>query len=172
MLTVADWNSFPDDDLLRHEIIGGQHYTQRGATTRHQRVLTHLLRDLCEYADARDELAVHVVGTVLSNIDAVIPDFVYLRKDPRDFMDKPYIDEPPDLIVEIVLDETRQVDYTVKRDLYERAGVGEYWIVDPDDETVHVFRRAGERLQLVEPMDPITSPLLPGFSLTLERLFA
>jgi len=32
VLTVADWNSFPEDGLLRHEIIGGEHYTQRGAT--------------------------------------------------------------------------------------------------------------------------------------------
>jgi Uma2 family endonuclease len=172
MLTVADWNSFPEDDLLRHEIIGGRHYTQRGATWRHQQVMGNLLCDLSEYADERGEFTVHVVGTVLSDTDAVIPDLVYLKTDPHEILEKPYVEVPPDIVIEIVLDETREVDNTVKRELYDRAGVGEYWIVDPDKEAVKILRRAGERLQQVVAEDPITSPLLPGFSLALAKIFA
>lgn len=172
MLTVADWSRFPDDDLLRHEIIGGKHYTQRGATPRHQFVLQNLMFHLYPYARQRRELMAHVVGTVLSNTDAVIPDLVYLRKDPRDFRSKPYVDAPPDLIAEVVLDETRHTDNTVKRELYDRAGVGEYWIVDPDSMDIAIFLRAGGRLVRVETTDPITSPLLPGFSLPIAEVFA
>ena len=171
MLTVADWNDFPDD-LLRHEIIAGKHYTQRGATVRHQRVLMNLEFRLHPYAETRGELSLHVVGTVLSETDAVIPDIVYVRRDRREFLDKQYIDVPPDLIAEVILDETREVDRTVKRDLYERTGVGEYWIIDPDDSSVAVYRRAGESLRRVETSDPITTPLLPGFEITFAELFA
>jgi Uma2 family endonuclease len=45
----------------------------------------------------------------------------------------------PDLIVEIISPATRQKDLTTKFSLYEEAGVREYWIIHPTDETVTVF---------------------------------
>ena len=51
----------------------------------------------------------------------------------------------PDLVVEILSDSTRRRDETLKRHLYERFGVLEYWLVDPDSKTVRVYHRLGAR---------------------------
>ncbi len=63
-----------------------------------------------------------------------------------------------------------------KRQLYERAGVNEYWIVDPETLTVKVYRLQGGALvrivELSREGGGLASPLLPGFSMDLERLFA
>ena len=47
----------------------------------------------------------------------------------------------PALVVEIASPSTKRRDRRQKRDLYARAGVREYWIIDPDANTVTVFRR-------------------------------
>ena len=82
----------------------------------------------------------------------------------------------PDLVVEILSERTRKVDERVKRDLYSRYGVAEYWIIDPDLETIKVYRmtdkgylRAAELAK--ETKDALSSPLLPGLSLLLAEIF-
>jgi hypothetical protein len=51
----------------------------------------------------------------------------------------------PELVIEIGSPSTRRRDETIKRRLYERAGVDEYWIVDPEIDVVRVYRRDGDR---------------------------
>src|SRR3954466_4835966 len=72
---------------------------------------------------------------------------------------------------------TRKRDETIKRALYERTGVTEYWIVDPLIDAVRVYRRSGDRFARVvelsaEAGDVQTTALLPGLELPLGRLFA
>jgi Uma2 family endonuclease len=83
----------------------------------------------------------------------------------------------PALVVEILSPGTRQKDEQLKRRLFERAGVREYWIVDPDRNSIRVFRRdEGGQLPLVaEPThagDSLTTPLLPDFVLPLDTFFS
>jgi Uma2 family endonuclease len=65
----------------------------------------------------------------------------------------------------------------LKRRLYERTGVAEYWIVDPDVDVIRIFRR-DERgftraVELsVEAGDVLTTPLLPDLEIPLARVFA
>jgi Uma2 family endonuclease len=71
---------------------------------------------------------------------------------------------------------TRQRDETIKRHLYERTGVSEYWFVDPELDVVRVYRRDGEPFARPvelsrEAGDTLTTPLLAGLSLPLDRIF-
>jgi Uma2 family endonuclease len=71
------------------------------------------------------------------------------------------------LVVESGSPSTRQRDETIKRRLYERSGVAEYWVVDPKLHVVRVYRRDGEHfaraLELqMEAGDVLSTPLLPG----------
>ena len=50
----------------------------------------------------------------------------------------------PELVIEIGSQGTRKRDETIKRRLYERAGVSEYWVVDPELDVVRVYRRGAK----------------------------
>jgi len=82
----------------------------------------------------------------------------------------------PELVIEIGSKGTRKRDETIKRRLYERAGVDEYWIVDPDIDSIRVFRRVGETFgrpieSSVEAGDTLETPLLSGLVIPLARIF-
>lgn len=77
-------------------------------------------------------------------------------------------------MIEILSPSTRSRDKRLKRDLYERAGVTEYWLVDPDRDAVMVCRRSAD--VFAEPLQyergrAFTTPLLPGLELTVDKIF-
>ncbi len=80
-------------------------------------------------------------------------------------------------MVEIVSPSTKQRDERVKRSLYKREGVEEYWLVDPDLDSVSVYRRGPAGLGPPETFSKavghvLTTPLLPGFEVPLTRILA
>ena len=82
----------------------------------------------------------------------------------------------PDLVVEIISTGSRKTDEIIKRRLYEQYGVREYWIVDPELESVKVYRmqEAGfvRVVELsVENEDALTTPLLPELVILLPEIF-
>jgi Uma2 family endonuclease len=82
----------------------------------------------------------------------------------------------PELVIEIGSPSTRKRDETIKRRLNERAGVSEYWVVDPEIDVIRVYRRAdasfGRPAELSRDAgDVLTTSLLPGLELPLARIF-
>jgi Uma2 family endonuclease len=113
---------------------------------------------------------------VFTKFDVVEPDLLLVAGDQLDIPTKQNVQEPPALVVEILSPGTRRKDEQLKRDLFERGGVREYWLVDPDDDTVRVFRRQengglalGHHLRRGE---QLTTPLLPDLAIELGALFA
>jgi len=178
-LTYDDFVLFPDDGK-RHEVIDGEHYVTPSPNTKHQQVSLNLILEIGGW------LKGHPIGrvfhapydVVLSLFDVVEPDFVYLSNDrAAEVMTPQHLRGAPELIVEIGSPGTRTRDETIKRRLYERAGVREYWCVDPELDVVRVYRRDGDRfarpIELSrEAGDTVTTPLLPGLTLPLDRIFS
>jgi Uma2 family endonuclease len=114
---------------------------------------------------------------VFSEHDVVEPDLFYLSNErAAQVLTAANVTGAPDLVIEIGSPSTRQRDETIKRHLYERSGVTEYWVVDPDIDVTRVFRREGERfgrpIELSrEAGDVLTTDLLPGLNLLLTRIF-
>jgi Uma2 family endonuclease len=114
---------------------------------------------------------------VFSHFDVVEPDLLYISNETAARVLTPQnVRGTPDLVVEIGSPGTRKRDETIKRRLYERSGVTEYWFVDPEVDVVRIYRNEGGRFQPVvelsrESGDVLTTPLLPGFELVLTRLF-
>ena len=177
-LTYADFVRFPDDGL-RHELIDGEHYVTPSPNARHQTILAslHLL--------IGNWLETHPIGRVFfapfdvvaSNVDVVEPDLLYLSHARAESVLTPrHIRGVPELVVEIGSKGPRRRDETIKRQLYERSGVSEYWVVDPDLSTVRVYRRDehgfARPIELSnERGDVLQTPLLPKLQLPLARIF-
>jgi Uma2 family endonuclease len=105
--------------------------------------------------------------------NVLIPDVIYIARDRLHIIGPRTIDAAPDLVVEILSPGTRRRDLTVKRDLYARFGVQEYWIVDPVARTVEVLALTGAEFTSVPLRDDhmIQSRLLPKLNLGLEAVF-
>ena len=175
-LTYADYELFPDDDL-RHEIIDGEHYVTASPITRHQRISLSLLHLIQSYLDTHPigELFSAPFDVVLSFHDVVVPDLIYLSKARAQLLTVKNLQGAPDLVVEILSPSTRPRDERLKRDLYERVGVEEYWLVDPDQNVVTIYRRGP--VGFLPPVrfekdGIVTTPLLPDFELPLARVIA
>jgi Uma2 family endonuclease len=114
---------------------------------------------------------------VFTDVDVVEPDLLYVSSGRTAHVITPmHARGAPDLVVEIASRGTRKRDETIKRRLYERDGVAEYWVVDPDIDGVRVYRREdgvfSRPIELTrEAGDVLTTPQLPGLELPLERIF-
>ena len=177
-LTYDDFVLFPDDGQ-RHELIDGEHYVTPSPNLKHQAVLGNLHLAIGNW------LAQHPVGrvffapfdVVFTQFDVVEPDLLYMSNDrAAQVLTSANVQGAPELVVEIGSPGTRRRDETIKRRLYERAGVSDYWIVDPELDVVRIHRRTNHGfarpLELsAEAGDVVTTPLLPGLELPLESLF-
>jgi Uma2 family endonuclease len=176
-LTYDDFVLFPDDGK-RHELIDGEHYVTPSPNIRHQQIsinLTLLIGNWLE-THPRGRLFYAPLDVVFSNFDVVEPDLLYVSNERSNVLTVPNVQGAPDLVIEIGSRGTRKRDETIKRRLYERSGVSEYWIVDPDIDVVRVYRRSADSfarpIELsCEAGDVLTTSLLPGLELPLARIF-
>lgn len=177
-LTYDDFLLFPDDGK-RHELIDGEHYVTASPNTKHQQVsmdLAFLIRSwLEEHPIGRLFAAPYDI--VLSHFDVVVPDLIYVSNErSAQIVTAAHLRGAPELVVEIGSPSTRQRDETIKRRLYARSGVSEYWFVDPELDVVRVYRRDGEQFTRPQELsreagDTLTTPLLAGLALPLDRIF-
>jgi Uma2 family endonuclease len=176
-LTYDDFVQFPDDGL-RHELIDGEHYVTASPNTKHQRIsinFTVLIGSWLEHHPI-GELFHAPFDVVFSQFDVVEPDLLYLSNArAADALTPLHVRGVPELVIEIGSPGTRKRDETIKRRLYERAGVSEYWIVDPEIDAVRVYRREGDGFGRVvdffaDAGDVLTTSLLPGLEIPLARV--
>jgi Uma2 family endonuclease len=177
-LTYDDFVQFPDDGM-RHELIDGEHYVTPSPNTKHQTLSINLTVLIGSWLERNPigQLFHAPFDVVFSNFDVVEPDLLYLSNArAADALTPQHVRGVPELVIEIASPGTRKRDETVKRRLYERAGVSEYWVVDPEIDTVRVYRLEGEAFARVIELaadagDIVTSALLPGLEIPLSRVF-
>ena len=175
-LTYADYERFPDDGL-RHEIIDGEHYVTALPITRHQRISRDLLYLVQSYLESHPigEVFSAPFDIVLSFNDVVVPDLIYLSKSRAHLLTAKNLQGAPDLMMRFSHPAPRPRDERLKRDLYERVAVGEYWLVDPDADCVTIYRREAGRFRPPVRYDKtgtVTTSLMPGLELVLARVLA
>jgi Uma2 family endonuclease len=175
-LTYDDYVRFPDDGL-RHEIIEGEHYVSPSPQTAHQRILARLSYLIQRHLEAHPvaEMLFAPFDVLLSEFNVLVPDLIVLSTERSRLLTSKNLQGAPDLVVEILSPSTASRDRTLKRDVYERHGVDEYWVVSPQQRVVQVHRRRGEKL--APPIqfganDILTTPILPGLELPLAKIFA
>lgn len=176
--TVADLEHVPEDGR-RYEVIEGELCVTPAPHGLHQGVVDSLVQALRNWWD-ETELGWAVSGTEVAFAEEsdVIPDVLWVSGErlAAVFHGDGKLHAAPDLAIEVLSPGTASAkrDKETKLKVYSRRGVQEYWLVDRDDQTVQVYRREQAVLQLAMTLratDALTSPLLPGFSVPVARLF-
>lgn len=181
--TFADVLTWPDDE--RAELINGEVFMMAPAPSRgHQGISVELTRQFANYLEGKKCKAYHAPfdvrlfeedGDTPEDVDTVVePDLVVIC-DPSKLDDRG-CKGAPDMVVEILSPSTQRHDRLVKLGLYQRAGVREYWIVNPEDQTVQVMLLDGDGvLQLHEVYDRqgvAKVNVLDGCFIELSKVFA
>jgi Uma2 family endonuclease len=115
------------------EVIDNRLIVSPSPTVEHQRMSVRLLSQVSEYVKVRrlGEVLFRICDLYFDDTNVVQPDIFFIAaENPVRFLGNE-IHGFPDLIIEIVIDESRYRDLYTKKSLYERFGVKEYWIVDP-----------------------------------------
>jgi Uma2 family endonuclease len=177
LLTVADLDACPDDSN-RYELIGGELFVSRAPGIPHQRVILNLEVSVSNYLkDNPIGILVPGAGAIFSDYDAVIPDLAFVRNERwKQVVTGEKFTGALDLVIEVLSPgaENRRRDLLVKRQLYGKYGIKEYWVVDSENRLVEVYRLEEDRLESVTTLrndDEIITPLLPEFRLSVSTIF-
>ena len=173
--TVKDYMSTPEG--TRYQLLDGEMILAPSPTSRHQTIVLQLSMALSEFVRANSLGTVWFapLDVVLSNYDVAQPDILFVSNARSDIVTEANIQGAPDLVVEILSPGTATYDRGYKQGLYSRHGVREYWLVDPDAETVEVLAESQEGLTAVASYDAagtLTSPLLEGLAIELAGIFS
>ncbi|MDI6916038.1 MAG: Uma2 family endonuclease [Desulfitobacteriaceae bacterium] len=179
--TYADYLTWPEDE--RWEIIDGVAYMQAAPTPTHQEILMELARQIANYLTGKPCKVYPAPFCVRLTKDderknegitkVVEPDITVV-------CDKSKIDEKgcngaPDMIIEIISPSSTKRDRFIKFNAYEKAGIKEYWIVEPDVKIVSVFvlQHNGSygRQNVYSEEDRIQVNLFPDLTIDLKSIF-
>jgi Uma2 family endonuclease len=164
------------DDGQRWELIDGEAYAMSPAPRpRHQRALAKLTKLLESFLEDKPCKLYPAPFDVRLNADEY--DDTVVQPDLSVVCDKAKIDErgckgAPDFVIEIVSPSTERMDRVIKLNQYQRHGVREYWIVDPETRSVQacVFEKGSVRGYSDTDIIPVS--VLPGCGISLAEVFA
>lgn len=167
----------------RLELLRGRIFPMSGPGTRHQivsgrifaRLYAHLEKQRCQMFSAPFDVRLPVRNRLRDDeITTVVqPDLCVICDESK--LDDRGCCGAPDLVVEILSPGNSKKEVRLKYDLYEEAGVREYWIVNPAEENivVHVRNTMGkfEGLKMYAGGDLLQSASIPGYVLDIEAIF-
>lgn len=139
------------DDTVRYELYDGWPVALASPTQIHQEVLTALLWQLYSYLKGKkckvypapfDVRLFEESGDHPENVDTVVQPDLMVVCDPSK-VDRHGVHGAPDLVIEVLSSATARYDKLIKFNLYQQAGVREYWIVDPAARVVSVYTLKG-----------------------------
>ncbi|MGH9260812.1 MAG: Uma2 family endonuclease [Acidimicrobiales bacterium] len=141
LFTVDDVRAMPDDGR-RYEVIGGELFVTPAPSPRHQTVLGRLYVALFTYVERHGLGRVWVapLDVVLGPMTLVEPDILFVRAARLVVVTERDVAGAPDLAIEVLSPSTVRTDRGRKRALYQEQGVGEYWVVDPEEGAVEIWR--------------------------------
>ncbi len=173
-LTYQDYARTPEGEIW--ELIDGEKFMPPSPGAAHQRIDMRLGSRLHAFVDDRalGEVFSAPFDVVLSDLDVVQTDLLFVSNERAHIVTRANVRGAPDLVVEIRSPSTAGRDWTVKRDLYARHGVKEYWVVDPDERRIWVMLLGDGSLDEVGSYgmgDVLTSPTLEGLTIDLDDIF-
>lgn len=157
----------------RYELIDGVVCMSPSPSLTHQQIVTEIASQI------RDSLAHGDLGVVAVEIDVRFaddlvyrPDVIFLSKEKAARCSN-RVTEVPDLIVEVISPDSRSYDTQTKKHDYERFGVGEYWLIDPEKDAFTFYQLKGTSFIEIQPhAEVFESSIVAGFRIDLKRVRA
>ena len=175
--TYEDWLKLPDDGY-RYEVIDGVLYMSPPPLIRYQRSSIRIVDIFLAFLKLHPlgELLYAPVGVRLPNQPVPLqPDIVFVRAEGVDIIQEHYIEETPDLVIEILSPSNWLYDRREERRVYQESGVPEDWIADPRAQTVEIYVLEQGVYQLAGQYgrgEVAVPRLLTGFEVPVEAIFA
>ncbi|MBN1351767.1 Uma2 family endonuclease [candidate division KSB1 bacterium] len=175
-LTYKHYLAFPNDGIKK-EIIEGDLCMSPAPSLKHQTILKRLAHLLDDYVHQKQlcEIFIAPCDVILSDINVVQPDIVFISRENYSILNELNVQGAPDVVFEISSPSSRETDLIFKKRIYERFGVKEYWIVDPEAEAIEIFQNKENQFQLLAkavPQQPLVSQLIEGLELDLAAIFS
>ncbi|HWF44280.1 MAG TPA: Uma2 family endonuclease [Candidatus Kapabacteria bacterium] len=174
--TVEDYERLPEG--APYQLIGGELIMSPSPNFLHQRIVTRLVELLSSFARSHKlgEIIAAPMDVYLTNEDVYQPDILFIRQDRVTSIDpNDRIRIAPDLVIEVLSPSTAYYDFTRKKEIYCQQGVEEYWIVDPEDETIEIMVKDGTYYRteaLLRKPAMLHSAMFPEFTMKMEEVFA
>lgn len=176
VLTVADYLATPHTDTgVRYQLVEGELHRMAAPSRYHQDIVGNVFALLRAYVSEHRLGKVYVspIDVFLDDINVFQPDVLFISNDRLDKLSDRGIESGPDLIVEVLSPSSRQFDMIAKRQVYARHSVFEYWIIDPDAQTVTIHQNAktGKPSTTLGPRDSFTSVAITGLTIDISVIF-
>ena len=140
-LTYEDYCLLPEDGK-RYELIEGEIFVSPAPFLRHQLVSGRIAAALIDALDKPELARVFAAPTdlILARTTVVQPDLIIVGQARQSILTARAVEGPPDVVVEILSPSSLDRDQYIKRKLYEKFSIPEYWVVDPEQALVTVYR--------------------------------
>lgn len=173
--TYEDYCRLPNDGWI-YEVIEGELFMSPAPQTPHQRSKGNLFVAFWNYAEDYDtgmvlDAPYDVLLPGLAN--PVQPDIIFVIKERLDIVKDERVEGVPDIIVEVLSPWNWNMDRGKKFLIYAKAGVREYWMVDPRARTIELYGLRGSTYALIGKYgvgETVRSEVLPGFEVKVEDI--
>ena len=177
-LTYQDYLDAPGD--TRYELLKGELIVVASPNRDHQIAATRLVTRMNLQSEENDLGWVFaapfdvLLEDDVDGLSVVQPDIIFVSKERERIITPANIQGAPDMAVEILSPSSRRRDWRDKLDLYERHGVREYWLIDPESRMLWIMRLRDGRLEMHRVCcegDVAESAALEGFSVGVDAIF-
>jgi Uma2 family endonuclease len=172
--TYEDYRKLPEG--APYQLIGGELVLTPSPTTYHQIISMKLGFQMVDFV-SKNGLGIVLFAPIdvyLEETETYQPDIIFIAQERMEIIEPARINGAPDLVVEILSPSTAYYDLRKKYKVYEKCGVREYWIVDPDEKSVELFLLNEAKFALDQEAavpGTVSSRLLEGFTVPLQTIF-
>jgi Uma2 family endonuclease len=176
LLTSDQFLAMPEEfdqhgNRIKDELIGGEVVKMPQPSYLHDRIKNRISRLLTRYLDANPTVPLDSLvetGAQVSEYDTFVPDVAVVRVGEQPLSVRIYRGAP-ELAIEVVSPTDTAKHLKRKVDAYLEGGAKSVWIVYPEARSVMVY--TGDSVRELKGDQPITDPLLPGFSTHVAAFF-
>ena len=171
--TEKDYYSLPDD--IRTELIDGEFYDMAAPSQLHQELLIELCSIIRDHIHKRNGTCKAIPAPfdvkLESGKDNIVQPDISVICD-KEKLDGKRCNGAPDWIIEITSPGNVSYDYVKKLKLYQKSGVREYWIVNPDDESImaYCFESDNAKIEAYSFEDTVNSAVIPSLAISFPEI--